>query len=554
MKPVWLNSYPEGVPHTIDMDEFASVTDVFLSACKEHKDKPAYTSFDHSLSFGELERLTAQFAKYLQHDLGLSKGDRLAIMLPNVIQYPIAVLSAMRLGLIVVNIDPMYTQRELKVQFNDSGAETVIVLESFAHEVEKALTDVPIKNVIVSKVGDCLPLLKGLSVNGAAKYIKKAVPDYSLSSAHSFKKALHKYRGKTDTLVDATLGHDDLLFLQYTGGTTGVPKGVEITHGNMVANIQMSKEWIKPSLSDGVQHRIIAPLPMYHIFCMSVNLMVMMSLGAENILVINPRDFNGFVKLLKDNRFTGITAVNTLLRKLLDTPGFEDIDFSELDFTFAGGMAVTTDVAAEWQRKTGCAVIEAYGLSECAPGVSSVPITATEFTGSIGLPLPSTNIKLLDDDGKEVGLNEVGELCVAGPQVMRGYWNRPDATAEVMTEDGYLRTGDYVNVDEQGYIRVLDRKKDMILVSGFNVFPNEIEDVVNQHQGIVESAAIGIDDRNAGQVVKLFVVANDDSIDQDTVYAYCKENLTGYKRPKVIEFLPELPKSNVGKILRKELR
>jgi len=420
--------------------------------------------------------------------------------------------------------------------------------------VQKAMQDVTIEHVIITKLGDCLPEPKAMAINFMAKHIKKAVPAYSIASAHKFKTALTKYKNKVSDLREPELSHDDLLFLQYTGGTTGTPKGVEITHGNMVANIQMSKEWIKPALAEGVQHRIIAPLPMYHIFCMSVNLMVMMSLGAENILVLNPRDFDGFVKLLQKQRFTGITAVNTLLRKLLDTPGFDQIDFSELDFTFAGGMAVTSDVASEWQQRTGCAVIEAYGLSECAPGVSSVPITTKEFTGSIGLPLPSTNIKLLDDGDNEVGLNEAGELCVAGPQVMRGYWNRPDATAEVMTDDGYLRTGDYVSVDEHGFIRVLDRKKDMILVSGFNVFPNEIEDVVNQYKGIVESAAIGIDDRNAGQVVKLFVVANDDSVSEKDVMSYCKENLTGYKRPKVIEFMTELPKSNVGKILRKELR
>lgn len=554
MEPVWLKSYPEGVPHEVDMNEFTSVTDVFLSACKEHGHKPAYTSFDYSITFAELEQQTAQFALFLQQDLGLKKGDRLAIMLPNVIQYPVAVLSAMRLGLIIVNIDPMYTQRELKIQFNDSGAETVIVLEAFAHEVEKALEEVPVNNVIVTKIGDCLPTIKGTMINAMVKHVKKAVPAYSLPQAHSFKRSLNKYRGKTSALESVELNHDDLLFLQYTGGTTGVPKGVEITHGNMVANIQMSKEWIKPSLTEGVQQRVIAPLPMYHIFCMSVNLMVMMSLGAENILIVNPRDFDGFVKILQKNRFTGITAVNTLLRKLLDTPGFDDIDFSELELTFAGGMAVTSDVAAEWQERTGCAVIEAYGLSECSPGVSSVPMTCQEFTGTIGLPLPSTKIKLLDDDGNEVGFNESGELCVSGPQVMRGYWNRPEATAEVMTDDGYLRTGDYVSVNEQGYIKVLDRKKDMILVSGFNVFPNEIEDVVNQHSAIVESAAIGIDDRNAGQVVKLFVVANDDSLNEADVKDYCKENLTGYKRPKVVEFIQELPKSNVGKILRKELR
>jgi len=553
MEPVWLESYPEGVRHTIDINQYSSVLEVFKKSCAKHAAKPAYTSFDYTIKFAELEILTQQFACYLQNDLGLKKGDRFAIMMPNLIQYPVAVLSAMRLGLIIVNIDPMYTQRELTLQFNDSGASTVLVLESFACEVEKALENVEVKNVIVTKLGDCLPFSKGLLINSAAKYIKKAVPSYSINGAIDFRKALTKYRGNTSRLTDAEMGHDDLLFLQYTGGTTGEPKGVEITHRNMLANILMSEDWIKPALDNSPQC-VIAPLPMYHIFCMSVNMMVMLSVGAENVLVLNPRDFDGFVKLLKKHDFTGMTAVTTLLRKLLDTPGFDDIDFSRLKLTFAGGMAVTRDVAQEWQQRTGCTVIEAYGLSECAPGVSSVPITATEFTGSIGLPLPGTMVKLLDDDDNEVGFNESGELCIAGEQVMRGYWQRPDATAEVMTDDGYLRSGDYASIDERGYLRILDRKKDMILVSGFNVFPNELEDVVNQHSKIVESAAIGVDDRNAGQVVKLFVVPSDETLTEQEVRDYCKEHLTGYKRPKIIEFMDDLPKSNVGKILRKELR
>jgi len=553
MEPVWLNSYPQGVPHTIDTSEYSSVVDVFLKSCHEYADKPAYTSFDHTISFAELQTLTRQFACFLQNDLGLKKGDRFAIMLPNLLQYPVAVLAAMRLGLIIVNIDPMYTQRELILQFNDSGANTVIVLETFAHEVEKALESVTVENVIVSKLGDCLPSRKALLINNAAKYIKKAVPAYSIEGAINFRKALTRYKSNTGKLIDAEVSHEDLLFLQYTGGTTGVPKGVEITHRNMIANILMSREWIKPALSDGAQC-IAAPLPMYHIFCMSVNLMAMMSCGAENLLILNPRDFDGFVKILKKNRVTGITAVTTLLRKLLDTPGFDDIDFSDLKLAFAGGMAVTSDVANEWQERTGCPVIEAYGLSECAPGVSSVPLTTTKFNGTIGVPLPGTRIKVLDDNDNELGFNEMGELCVAGEQVMRGYWKRPEATAEVMTDDGYLRTGDYVSVDETGFIRVLDRKKDMILVSGFNVFPNELEDVVNQHPKVVESAAIGIDDRNAGQVVKLFVVSNCGTLTENEVREHCKAHLTGYKRPKVVEFIADLPKSNVGKILRKELR
>jgi len=553
MKRIWLDSYPEGVPHDIDISKYASVRDIFTQACSEYSDRTAYTSLDHSVTFAEVERLTKQFACYLQNDLGLKKGDRVGIMLPNIIQYPIAVFSALRLGLVIVNIDPLYTQRELILQFNDSGAETVIVLESFACEVEKALEKVEVKNVIVTKIGDCLPRLNAFMIDAAAKYIKKAIPPYKINGAITFRHALTKYQGKTNALVEADVNHEDLLFLQYTGGTTGVPKGVELTHGNMVGNVLMSREWILPALKGNEMQRVIAPLPMYHIFCMSVNLMVMMSIGAENALILNPRDFTGFVKTLQKKPFTGITAVNTLLRKLLDTPGFDDIDFSQLQFTFAGGMAITRDVADEWKQRTGCAVIEAYGLSECAPGVSSIPITATEYSGSIGLPLPSTQIKLLDDNDNEVGVNETGELCVSGPQVMRGYWKRPDATAEVMTEDGYLRTGDYVSVDEKGYLRVLDRKKDMILVSGFNVYPNEIEDVVNQHDDVIESAAIGIEDRNAGQVVKLFVVSSSENLTKEMVIAHCKEHLTGYKRPKQIEFMDDLPKSNVGKILRKEL-
>lgn len=553
MEPVWLKSYPRDVPHEIDVNEFASVADIFFRACSEHADKPAYISFDHTITFREVERLTQQFASYLQHDLGLKKGDRIAIMLPNIIQYPVVVFSAVRLGLVIVNVDPMYTQRELKLQFGDSGAQTVVVLENFAREVELAIKEVPIKNVIVTKIGDCLPSFKGFMINSALKYLKKAIPSYSIPQAHQFKSALTKYKSGDKRTQDVELKHDDLLFLQYTGGTTGVPKGVEITHGNMIGNVLMSKAWTSVAYKEGQEYLTVAPLPMYHIFCMSVNLMVMMSVGSANLLIVNPRDFTGFVKILQKHKITGITAVNTLLRKLLDTPGFDDIDFSKLNITFAGGMAVTRDVAEEWHQRTGCAVIEAYGLSECSPGVSSVPMDATEFMGSIGLPLPSTKIKLLDDDDNEVGFNESGELCVSGPQVMRGYWNRPDATAEVMTDDGYLRTGDYVSVDEQGYIRVLDRKKDMILVSGFNVFPNEIEDVVNQHSGIVESAAIGKDDRNAGQVVKLFVVPNDDSVTKESISSHCREHLTGYKCPKEIVFIDELPKSSVGKILRKNL-
>lgn len=553
MDRIWLDSYPQGVPHDIDITTYSSILDMLDKSCVEYADNPAYTNFNHTVTFGQIEKMTRQFALYLQQDLKLQKGDRIAIMLPNIIQYPIVVFSAIRLGLVIVNVDPMYTQRELILQINDSGAKAIVVLENFAHEVEKAIEKAPIEHIIVTKIGDCLPRLKAFALNSMIKHVKKAVPAYHIQNSISFRPALTKYTSTT-ALVEAQLSHSDLLFLQYTGGTTGVPKGVEITHGNMTSNVLMSKEWLKPALGEGERQSIIAPLPMYHIFCMAVNLMTLMSVGAENILVSNPRDFSGFVKLLQKTDFTGIVAVTTLLRKLMDTPGFDDIDFSKLKFTFAGGMAVTRDVADEWMQHTGCNISEAYGLSECSPGVSSVPFDNGDFTGSIGLPMPSTHIKLLDDNDVEVGLNEAGELCVKGPQVMRGYWKNPQATEEVMTDDGYLRTGDYVSIDEQGYLRILDRKKDMILVSGFNVFPNEIEDVVNQHPSIVESAAIGIDDREAGQVVKLFVVSNSENLSESDIKAHCKEHLTGYKRPKQIEFMDELPKSTVGKILRKELR
>jgi len=558
MQRIWQHAYPGGVPNDVDISQYASMLEILNESCEKFSDKPAYISFGHTVTFAELEDLTRRFAFYLQEDLGLKKGDRIAVMLPNLIQYPIAVIAAIRLGLVVVNIDPLYTARELGLQLKDSGAQTVLVLENFAHELEKALIKVPVKNVIISRVGDCFPFNKALLLNLIVKFVRKAVPAYNIKNALMLREVLDVYTGlgasQLIRLREANLNQDDLLFLQYTGGTTGAPKGVELTHGNMVSNTLVSSEWLKPVMTSD-HHIMIAPLPMYHIFCMSINVMVSLHMGFANVLVANPRDFKGFVKLLKNTPFNSIVAVNTLLRKLLDTPGFNDIDFSNLNLTFAGGMAVTNDVADEWKERTGCTIIQAYGLSETSPGVSSMPMTSDRFNGTIGVPLPSTDIKILNDDGNEVVVGEMGELCVKGPQVMRGYWKNPEATAEVMTEDGFFRTGDYVSIDEKGFLRILDRKKDMILVSGFNVFPNEIEDVVNQFPNVIESAAIGIDDREAGQVVKLFVVTRSEKLTEDDVMAHCRQHLTGYKCPKQIVLMnEELPKSNVGKILRKELR
>ena len=558
MQRIWQKQYPPNVPYDIDIDQYDSVLEIFHRSVKKYADRDAYISSNYAITFADLDQLSKQFALYLQNDLGLKKGDRMAIMLPNVLQYPIAVLAALRIGVVVVNMDPLFTQREISIQLNDSGAETLLVLNNFASEVEKALPNITVKNVILAKAGDCFPWAKGMVLNMLTKYMHKLIPSYSIDSANhnvcTFKEALKKYKGASQTvLAEAELSHSDLLFLQYTGGTTGTPKGVELTHGNMVANILMSVDWLKSAIKSDT-HIMFAPLPMYHIFCMSANLMSGLYLGFTNILVANPRNFEGFIKLLQSTKPNSLIAVNTLLRKLLDTDGFDEIDFSELSLTFAGGMAVTSDVAEEWKQRTGSTIVQAYGLSETSPGVCSMPMHVEKFNGSIGLPLPSTDIKILSDDDEEVGVNELGELCVKGPQVMRCYWQRPDATAEVMTDDGYFRTGDYVRIDEQGYLYILDRKKDMILVSGFNVFPNELEDVLNQHPNIIESAAIGVEDDKAGQVVKLFVVRDNSALTVDDVMAYCKENFTGYKRPKQIEFIDELPKSNVGKILRKELR
>jgi len=492
-----------------------------------------------------------RFADYLQNTLGLKKGDRLAIMLPNILQYPIALFAAMRIGLTIVNVDPMYTKRELAYQLNDSGAETILFLENFGDTVAAALPETSIKTAICTRVGDCLAFPTSLIINSVLRFIKKAIPSFTINGLIHFKDALKT--GSADNCVDATLTHDDILFLQYTGGTTGVAKGAVLTHGNMVANMLQANVWIDTNLSKG-KDTIIAALPIYHIFSMTANILVMMAIGCHNILITNPRDFDGFVKILRKTPFNCFIGVNTLYRKLLNTPNFDKIDFSNLKLTFAGGMSVTKDVADDWNTITGSAVIEAYGLTETSPAAAVNPLSLKEYNGFIGLPIPSTYIQIKDSEGNDLGIDTEGELCVKGPQVTQGYWNKPNETKAAFTDDGYFRTGDYAIINAEGYLKILDRKKDMILVSGFNVYPNEVEDILMRHDGITEAAVIGINDDVSGEVVKAFIVKNDKDLTAEDIVTYCKQELTGYKRPKIIEFIDELPKSNVGKILRKNLR
>ncbi len=551
MERFWLNSYPEGVVHDIDYGDYTSVFDFFKNTCQRFPNNPGYSNFGKTLTFAEVDQLSQQFAAYLQNDLGMKKGQRLGIMLPNVLQYPIALYGAMRAGIVIVNIDPLYTVRELTHQLNDSGADAILFLENFGDTVQKTLPNTKVKHVISTKLGDCLDFPKSALINFVLKHVKKVVPKFNIPQAVRFTDALKI--GKQSKCTDAKLSFDDILFLQYTGGTTGVSKGAVLTHGNIVANVLQANAWISSDFVHGKDKAIMA-LPAYHIFCMTANMLTMMSMGIENIMITNPRDFEGFVKILQKTDFNIILGVNTLFRKLLNTPGFDQIKFKDMKLSFAGGMAVTKDVAQEWEAATGTVVVEAYGLTETSPAACINPLDISEFTGSIGLPISSTFVQIKDDDGKNVGINAEGELCVKGPQVTQGYWNRPDANKDSFTADGYFRTGDFATIDEKGYVRILDRKKNMILVSGFNVFPNEVEDVVCQHPDIVEAAAIGIADKNAGEVVKLFVVKSNDALTEDDVKAYCKEQLTGYKRPKVVEFIDEIPKTNVGKISHKDLR
>ena len=547
----WLASYPAYVPAQINVDEFPSIVSVLNQACDRFRENPAFTNLGTTLTYEEIDRLSARFACYLLNDLKLKKGDRVALMMPNILQYPIAIFGVLRAGLTVVNTNPMYTGRELRHQLKDSGASAIVVLEMFAHTLAEVIEDTPIKQVITTCIGDLLAFPKGQVINFVLRHVKNAIPDYHLPGAITFKQALA--RGEDSTLPVVDIRHDDIAFLQYTGGTTGVAKGAMLTHRNLVANMQQSSAWISKDCVPG-KEIIITALPLYHIFALTSNCLVFMKFGGLNVLITDPRNMKDFVKVLATSRFTAITGVNTLFNSLLNTPGFSDVDFSTVHLALGGGMAVQRAVAERWKAVTGVTLVEAYGLTETSPACCMNPLDLPEFNGAIGLPIPSTDCCLKDEEGQMVAQGEVGELCVKGPQVMAGYWQRPEETAKVIDADGWLHTGDMAKMDAQGFFYVVDRKKDMILVSGFNVYPNEIEDVIAMMPGVLEVAAVGVPDEKSGEAVKVVIVRKDPALTAEQIKAFCRENLTGYKLPKVIEFRTELPKSNVGKILRRELR
>lgn len=550
MEKIWQQHYPEGVPLEIDTHVYSSLQDMFLQSTKRFADLPAYVNLGKSITYAEAERLTGYFAAYLRHEIGLKKGDRIAIMMPNLIQYPIVLFAAFRAGLIVVNTNPLYTDRELKHQLQDSGATAIVILENFATTLQSVLAETQVKTIITTRIGDMLGL-KGHLVNFVVKHVKKMVPPFSLPNAVSFKDALRK--GRNHPFKDEKIEHEDIAFLQYTGGTTGVAKGAMLTHRNMLANLLQADAWTARDLSPGKEVFITA-LPLYHVFALTANALFACKVGAKNILITNPRDFPAFVKELKREKFSFITGVNTLFNALLNTPGFEQVDFSGLKITLGGGMAVQKAVADKWQKVTGCVLLEAYGLTETSPAACINPVDLKAYNGMIGLPISSTEVEIRDLEGKSLGIGEVGELWIRGPQVMKGYWQRPEDTAKTIDANGWLRTGDMGFVNENGYVKLVDRLKDMVLVSGFNVYPNEVEDVLVANPKVLEAGVIGVPDGAAGEAVKAFVVKKDASLTEAELMAWCKDQLTGYKRPKSIVFVNELPKSNVGKILRRELR
>lgn len=553
MEAIWLKNYPPGVPAEVDVCEFTSLRDLLQRSCQRFADLPAYSNMGATISYAELDRASRDFAAYLQNTLGLRKGDRVGLMMPNLLQYPVALFGVLRAGLVVVNINPQYTPAELEHQLKDAGAAAIVVLENFAHTLQQVLDKNPALplNVITTQVGDMFGTVKKLLTNLVVKHIKHMVPAWTLAGATPFNAALRA--GRKQDLDEVPLSHDDVAFLQYTGGTTGVAKGAALTHGNLVANVQQMTAWMARDLVDG-KEVFVCPLPLYHIYALTSTL-VFTKLGARTVLVTNPRDMPAYLRDLKRYPFTIIIGVNTLYRALLDAPGFSEVDTSALKVTSAGGMAVQRVVAERWKQRTGVTIIEGYGMTEASPIVIANPLDSEAWTGMIGLPMPSTQAVILDEEGHPLATGEVGEICVRGPQVMPGYWNCPEETSEVFTADGWLRTGDMGFMDERGYFKLTDRKKDMIIVSGFKVFPNQIEDVVALHPGVAEVVAIGAQDDRSGEVVKIVVVKRDPALTEQDLLAHCRQHLTSYKMPRIVEFRSEpLPKSNLGKFLRRELR
>lgn len=555
MEKIWLNHYEPGVVAEIDTTRYQSLLDVIQEGVEQFPNQVAFYNaappFSRELTYKEIDTLSNQFAAYLQQVLKLPKGERVAVMMPNILQYPIAVFGILKAGLVVVNTNPLYTPRELEHQLNDSGAQTIIVLENFANTLELVLPRTKIKNVIIANVGEMFGTIQGAVMNLVIRKVKKMVPNYRIEHAVSFKEALAM--GAKHDLQKMDLTRDDLAFLQYTGGTTGIAKGAMLTHGNICANMLQANEWIKNKLVSG-KEVVVAALPLYHIFALTVNLLLFYQVGARTILITNPRDLDTFIDELKKQRVTVFIGLNTLFNGLMNKPAFREIDFSSWKLTLGGGMATQQAVAERWKQMTGLPVVDAYGLTEASPGVCVNPLNVTEYTGCIGLPIPSTEVQLRDAQGNLVPIGEAGELWIRGPQIMKGYWQRPDETAKVLDANGWLETGDIAVMNESGWLKIVDRKKDLILVSGFNVYPNEIEDVVAAHEKVQEVACVGVKNEKTGEALKLFVVKKDPSLTKEELIDYCRTQLTGYKVPRDVEFRDELPKSNVGKILRRELR
>jgi long-chain acyl-CoA synthetase len=549
---VWLKSYPPWVPAEISVAEFSSIRAILERSCERYAELPAFSCMGRTLTYARLDALSRDFGSWLQNARGLAKGARVALMMPNLLQYPVALFGALRAGMVVVNCNPLYTPRELEHQLNDSGADAIVVLENFARTVQEVIGRTRVRHVVTTQVGDLQGFPKSLLVNAVVKHVKRMVPAWDLPGATQFPAALAQGRGHP--LTQPPLDHSDLAFLQYTGGTTGVSKGAMLTHGNIVANLQQVSAWVGGKLEEG-REVVITALPMYHIYALTASCLANLKIGAHNVLVTNPRDLPGFVKTLSRYRFSTMSGVNTLYNALMNTPGFAELDFSSLKISVGGGMAVQRAVAERWKRITGKPLLEGYGLTETSPVACTSPLVeGAEFNGTAGLPVPSTTVTIRDDDARILALGATGEICIAGPQVMKGYWNRPDETAKVMTADGAFRTGDIGLMTPEGYVKIVDRKKDMILVSGFNVYPNEVEDVIAMMPGVREVCAVPAPDEHSGEAVRAVIVRKDPSLTKEQVIEHCRRELTGYKVPHIVEFWDELPKTNVGKVLRREVR